>query len=321
MFFLIYYLKKKEGLKLTKIIITGGAGFIGSHLVDRMVGNEHDVIVIDNMMNAVDYRNEKAQYINLDLCNLKHSKKFLGDADVVYHLAANFSIPKSTENPIFDMENNFLSTLNILESMRLNDIPRIVFTSSSTVYGEQTEFPIPENTVLKPISNYGASKVSSEIYIHSYHKLYGIEGVILRLANILGPRSNHGCVPDFVKKLKDNPKELEILGDGKQQKSYLHIRDCIDAMLLTDKKVKKFGIYNIGSEEWIIVEDIAEIVCSEMKLDPKFVFTGGNRGWKGDVPKFLLDVSKLKMIGWNPKLTTGEAIEETVRWLINENRN
>ena len=305
-----------------KILITGGCGFIGSHLVDKLINenNENEITIIDNFSIDYPWRNEwfkriqkKVKVLKSDInkINLNEIKDF----DIIFHLAANFSVRKSSEDPKFDLENTFLTTFNILEAMRKNDINKIVFTSSSTVYGEQERQPIPETAELKPISNYGSSKLASEIYIHSYYKLYGIRGLILRLANIIGSRSNHGVIPDFVKKLKENPKELEILGNGKQKKSYLHVYDCINAILLTSKKFD-FEIFNVGSEEWITVDEIAKIVSKEMGLNPKFKYTGGERGWKGDVKKFILDISKLKNIGWKPNYNIKEAIKLTIKGLI-----
>ncbi len=202
--------------------------------------------------------------------------------------------------------------------MRKNEIPKIVFISSSTVYGEQETQPIPETAQLRPISNYGSSKTASEVYIHSYCKLYGLNGLVLRLANIMGPRSDHGVVPDFVKKLKENPKRLVILGNGKQKKSYLHVEDTISATILTTPKCSGFEVYNIGSDETIIVDEIAKIVCDEMKLkDVKLEHTSREkRGWKGDVSEFLLDTEKLRNLGWKPKCKTEDAIRSTVRWLV-----
>jgi UDP-glucose 4-epimerase len=297
-----------------KILVTGGIGFIGTHLIDELVHKGEEISLIDNMSNPCGY-NPPGKIITGNLADFETAKEHIKDFDLVFHLAANYSVPKSSEEPFFDFNHTFLTTLNVLEAMRLNDVPKIIFTSSSTVYGEQKEFPIKETAELKPVSNYGSAKIASEAYIHSYCKLYGIEGLVLRLANILGPRSNHGIVPDFVKKLKENSQKLVILGDGKQRKSYLHITDCISAMLATTKEFKRFEIFNIGSEEWMFVNQMADIICSEMHVKPKYEYTGGKVGWKGDVPEFLLDIKKLRRIGWEPKHTTEQAIRETVRWL------
>jgi UDP-glucose 4-epimerase len=204
--------------------------------------------------------------------------------------------------------------------MRKNNVKKIVFTSTSAVYGRQKKFPIKEEDVGKmmPISNYAASKLASEIYIHSFSNLYGIEGLVLRMANVIGPRSNHGIVPDLVRKIKNNPKKLEVLGNGMQKKSYIHISDCIDAILLASKKFKKFDIFNIGYSEWISVSDIVSLVCREMNVKPEIFYTGSEIGWPGDVPEFLLDNSKIKSLGWKPKMTTNDAIISAVNWAKKE---
>ncbi|MDI6826592.1 MAG: NAD-dependent epimerase/dehydratase family protein [Candidatus Aenigmarchaeota archaeon] len=306
-----------------RILILGGAGFIGSHLVDNLSKNGNEVKVIDNFSTGkienLSQTKNKVKITKGDLRFLDFVLKNVKDVDLVFHLVANYSVKLSSEDPIFDFNSNALTTLNVLEAMRKNDIPIIIFTSSSTVYGESDKFPIPENTKLKPISNYGASKVSAEMYIHSFSQLYGIKGLILRYANIIGPRSEHGIIPDFVKKLKEHRKRLLILGDGKQKKSYLYVSDCIDASLLALEHFNKsFDVFNVGSEEWITVDEIAKIVCEEMGLtNVKFEYTGGDRGWLGDVSKFLLDIKKLKRLGWEPKYTIEESIRKTVEWLKN----
>jgi UDP-glucose 4-epimerase len=306
-----------------KILVLGGAGFIGSHLVDNLSRNGNNVCVIDNfstgkMENLSQVKN-RIKVIKGDLRFLDFVLNNVKDADLVFHLVANYSVELSSKDPIFDFNSNTLTTLNVLEAMRKNDIPTIVFTSSSTVYGESEKFPIPENAELKPISNYGASKVAAEMYIHSFSQLYGIKGLILRYANIIGPRSEHGIIPDFFRKLKEDKKRLQILGNGNQKKSYLYVSDCVDATLIALKHFNKnFDVFNVGSEEWMTVDEIARIVCEEMDLsNVKFEYTGKDRGWPGDVPKFLLDISKLKKLGWKPKYTIEESIRETVKWLKN----
>jgi len=308
-------------MKQKRILITGGAGFIGSHLIDNLLDQNYDVVTIDNFStgkieNLIKVK-DKIKIIKGDLRNLDFVMKNVKNVDLIFHLAANYSVEYSSENPIFDFESNTLTTLNILEAMRKNNIPMIVFASSSTVYGETDKFPIKESAEIKPISNYGASKVSAEVYIHSFSELYNIRGLILRYANIMGPRSDHGILPDFLKKLKEDKKRLLILGNGKQRKSYLYISDCIDASLFALGHFNKtFDIFNIGSEEWITVNDIAKIVCEEMNLtNVEFEYTGKDRGWSGDVPRFVLDVQKLKKIGWKPKYTIEQSIRKTVEWL------
>jgi UDP-glucose 4-epimerase len=304
-----------------RILVTGGAGFIGSHLVDVLSKNKNEVSVVDNFSTGrkeyLSQSKNKVKIMEGDLRVLDFVMKNVKDVDMVFHLAANYSVELSSKNPIFDFESNVITTLNILEAMRKNDIPTIVFTSSSTVYGESDKFPIPENAELKPISNYGASKVSAEAYIHSFSQLYGIKGLILRYANIIGPRSEHGIIPDFIKRLKKDRKKLLILGNGKQKKSYLYVSDCIDASLFAlDHFNKSFDIFNVGSEEWITVDEIARIVCEEIGLtNVKFEYTGGDRGWLGDVLKFLLDIEKLRKLGWKPRYSIEQSIRKSVEWV------
>lgn len=303
-----------------KILITGGLGFIGSHLAERLNTGDNEIVIIDSLLNPA-MEKEEMEFNGIDvrigdLSDLKVAEALIDeDINIVYHLAANYSVPLSSEEPVFDFKNTFLTTLNVLDVMRRKGIPKIVFTSSSTVYGKQETFPIKETAELKPVSNYGAAKVASEAYIMSFSKLYRIDALILRLANILGSRSNHGIVPDFVKKLKEDKEELEILGDGKQRKSYLHIDDCLDAMLFLEGKMKAgYEIYNIGSDQWITVDSIASLICEQMNLKPMLIYTGGELGWAGDVKEFLLDISKLKSLGWSPKKSTEEAIKSTTKW-------
>lgn len=311
---------------MSNVLVTGGAGFIGSHLVDALLQKNHKITIIDNFsvgsLRNIEHIKNRIKVIKGDLRNLNFTLKKIKDFDIIFHLAANYSVEYSSKNPIFDFNSNVLTTLHVLEAMRKNNISKIVFTSSSTVYGEVEKFPIPENAQLKPISNYGASKTAGEMYTHSYSELYGFDALVLRLANIIGPRSEHGIIPDFVKKLIKNPNKLLILGDGKQKKSYLHVKDCIDAILLTLNHLKRnFDAFNIGSEEWITVDEIARIVCDEMGLkNVKFEYTGGKRGWLGDVPKFLLDVKKIKSLGWERKYDIEQGIRETVKWLIDSSR-
>jgi len=302
-------------------LVTGGAGFIGSHLVDALIKENHDVTVIDKIEDDITYENPSAKYIVADLRDSNAAVKHVKDFDIVFHLASDYSVVRSTEDPKLDFENNLLLTFNVLNAMRKNNVRKIVFTSTSAVYGVQKKFPIIEDvpsTFALPISNYAASKLASEIYIHSFSNLYGIEGLVVRMANVVGPRSNHGIVPDLVRKIKNNPKKLEVFGDGNQKKSYLHISDCVNAILFASKKFRKFDIFNIGYDEWIPVSDIVSLVCKEMNVKPEIVYSGGKGGWPGDVPEFLLDASKIRSLGWKPAMTTDEAIIDAVKWAKNE---
>lgn len=307
-----------------KIMVTGGAGFIGSHIVDRLAKN-NEVIVYDNLSSGKiefieRYIGEKNfKFVRDDLLNFDRLKDEMKDCDLVYHVAANPDVKIGAEDTKVHFEQNVKATYNVLEAMRINDVPNIIFTSTSTVYGEAKKIPTPEDYgPLIPISLYGSSKLAAEAFIMAYAHTFGIRAVIYRFANIVGPRSTHGVIYDFIKKLRKNPDELEILGDGTQTKSYLHVEDCVDAIIFGyENRRSDVEIFNIGSEDWINVRKIADIVVEEMGLkNVKYRFTGGKRGWKGDVPKMLLSVDKIKEYGWKPMHNSEESVRLTARDLI-----
>jgi len=324
-------------VSLLKALVTGGAGFIGSNLVGRLVNKGFKVKIIDNLTsgklsNIKKYINEgSAEFIYCDLKYVKPKElaQYFVDVDVVYHLAANPEVRVSVTEPEIHFKENVVATFNVLEACRLASVPLLVFTSSSTVYGDAKVFPTPEDyTPLEPISVYGASKLASENMIITYSMLYGIKAVILRLANIVGPNQTHGVIVDFINKLRRNPQELEILGDGTQKKSYLHINDLLKAFdivveFMEGKSRKSYDIFNVGNEDWITVREIADIVVEEMGLrNVKYIFKPGTkdgRGWIGDVKFMLLDIRKLKSIGWKPELSSSDAIRLTVRSLLGIN--
>jgi len=309
-----------------KALVTGGAGFIGSHLIDALLSKGYEVSCIDNFSSGkrefIEHNLERIELYEGDLLRQQDISKAIDGCDVVFHLAANPDVRIGAINTRTHLDNGILATYNLLEEMRRKDINKIVFTSSSTVYGEASVIPTPENYgPLIPISLYGAAKLAAEALISSYCHTFDMEAIIYRFANVVGPRSTHGVIYDFIKKLRKNPQELEILGDGKQRKSYLYVDDCIDAMLFGMEKAKeKVEIFNIGSEDWVEVKEIADIVSEEMGLKPEYRFTGGidGRGWKGDVKFMRLDISKLKNMGWKPKYSSREAIRLTAKWLIEE---
>ena len=309
-----------------KALVTGGAGFIGSHLIDALLSKGYEVSCIDNFSSGkrefIEHNLERIELYEGDLLRQEDISKAIDGCDVVFHLAANPDVRIGAINTRTHLDNGILATYNLLEEMRRKDINKIVFTSSSTVYGEASIIPTPENYgPLIPISLYGAAKLAAEALISSYCHTFDMEAIIYRFANVVGPRSTHGVIYDFIKKLRKNPQELEILGDGKQRKSYLYVDDCIDAMLFGMEKAKeKVEIFNIGSEDWVEVKEIADIVSEEMGLKPEYRFTGGidGRGWKGDVKFMRLDISKLKNMGWKPKYSSREAIRLTAKWLIEE---
>jgi len=314
-----------------RILVTGGAGFIGSHLIDALMNSGLNVRVIDNLSGgSIDnikrwMNNPSFEFLRGDILRMEDLQRAVEDSNVIFHLAANPEVKIGATNPNVHFEQNVLATYNLLESMRLYGRPELlVFTSSSTVYGDAAEIPTPEDYApLKPISIYGASKLASEALICSYAYNYGFNAVICRLANIIGPRSRHGVIYDFIEKLRRNPCELEILGDGKQKKSYLYIDDLISAFSMLIEKCKdEVEFFNIGSEDWIEVWRIAEIVVEEMGLtNVSFHFTGGvdgGRGWRGDVKYMRLSIDRLKSLGWRPKLNSEEAVRRTAQEIIKE---
>lgn len=311
-----------------KILVTGGAGFIGSHLIDELIDIGYEIDCIDNFSTGkkecIQHHLGEKNFRLIEGDILKTNiKDVINDCDVVFHLAANPDVKLGAMDTRVHFEQNILATYRILEGMRKKGIKKIAFTSTSTVYGEAVEIPTPEDYgPLIPISLYGASKLSCEALISSYCHTFDMEGVIYRFANVVGPRSTHGVIYDFVNKLRKNPDELEILGDGKQKKSYMHISDCINAMIYGfENKEERVEIFNIGSKDWIDVKKIADIVSQEMGLKPKYQFTGGvdgGRGWKGDVKTMLLLIKKIEELGWKPKYGSREAIQMTARSLIGE---
>jgi UDP-glucose 4-epimerase len=306
----------------SKIIVTGGAGFIGSHIVDRLLSQNNEVTVIDNLSSGrmefleAHTSDKNFKFIKLDLLKLEKLKKAIQGADMVFHLAANPDVRLGAENTRIYLEQNIIATYNLLEAMRINKLKNIVFTSTSTVYGEAGIIPTPENYgPLIPISLYGASKLACEALITSYCGSFDMKSWIFRFANIVGERSTHGIIVDFISKLKNNQELLEILGDGQQRKSYLHVSDCVDAILFAvENSHEMANIFNIGSEDTINSTEIGEIVVKEMGLkDVKFTYTGGKRGWVGDVPRMLLSIDKLKALGWMPVHNSKSSVVAAVR--------
>ena len=318
---------------LSKVLVTGGAGFIGSHLVDRLMGMECFVRVVDNLSSGSLENikswlgNSRFEFVHGDLKDLAVAEKAVDEVEVVFHLAANPEVRVAEVDPSIHFRENLLTTFNVLESMRKSETAGlIVFFSSSTVYGEPDSFPTCEDYgPLLPISVYGASKLGCESLVSAYCHTFGVRGLIFRLANVVGGRSTHGVIADFVRKFKGDLRELEILGDGSQSKSYLYVEDLVDAVFLAlrhfvDEEKKALEVYNVGSLDKVDVKRIAEIVCDEMGVhEVKFRFTGGvdgGRGWMGDVKTMLLSADKLLSLGWKPKLNSEEAVRLSCRELL-----
>lgn len=302
-------------------IVTGGAGFIGSHIVDHLVAQGDEVIVIDALL-AGDLRyigrhidSGAVRFVKANLLNPGWQDQCAG-ADRLWHIAADPDVRESAITPDAQLNNTIIATHRVLEAIRINKIPEIVFTSTSTVYGEATVIPTPETyTPMEPVSVYGAAKLACEALISAYCHSFEVRGYIFRFANIIGPRSGHGVITDFIRKLRQNPKELEILGDGKQMKSYLEVTACIAAMAYVISHSRdSVNTYNIGSEDWIDVTTIADIIVKEGGLSGvQYHFTGGSRGWVGDVPKMQLSVDKLKALGYTPGIGSHESVRLAVR--------
>lgn len=316
-------------MEIQKVLVTGGAGFIGSSLVESLIRNDTRVAVIDNLSSGslenISHLLEHPRFtfIKGDLLNLSDIREALESSDAVFHLAANPDARIGSSNTRIDFENNLLATYNLLEAVRRSrSCRKVIFTSTSTVYGDAEQIPTPEEYgPLKPISLYGASKLACESLISGYSHMFGIQSVILRLANIVGPRSGHGVIFDFIRKLHHNPHILEVLGDGTQCKSYLHIDDCTRAIIIASELFDgNVEIYNVGSEDRIEVLAIANIVAEEMGFDCVEIrckpTLHEGRGWTGDVKHMLLDISKIKLLGWRSQAQSAEAVRLTVRELV-----
>ena len=305
-----------------KILVTGGLGFIGSHLVDMLISKGNNVVVFDNQSSGslenLEHlkNNERLSLVKGDLLKPEEIESVLDGVSKVYHLAANPDVRLGESNTKIHFEQNIVASYNLLEAMRKNDIKDIIFTSTSAVYGDAKIVPTAEDYPAMPISTYGASKLAVEGLISSYCHTFGMNAVIFRFANVIGRRSNHGVIFDFIKRLKSNPKELEILGDGTQTKSYVYIDDCIEGMLFGEEKAENdFEVFNLGSEDKINVREIADLVIDDLELkDVRRRFTGGyeGRGWKGDVKFMQLSIDKIKKLGWKPTYNSEEAVKKTV---------
>ena len=313
---------------MSKIFITGAAGFIGSNLCDRLLADGHEVFGWDNFSTGQRRFLEDAEK-NPKFCLLRGDNLDLGaltagmaGCDMVFHLAANADVRFGLDHPKKDIEQNTLATFNVLEAMRENGIARIAFSSTGSVYGEAAVIPTPEDAPF-PVqtSLYASSKLAGEALISSYCEGYGFEGYIFRFVSILGERYTHGHVFDFYRQLLDHPDRLLVLGDGKQRKSYLHVGDCINAMLHVISNATARGakhnvqIYNLGTEEYVEVNRSIGIICDTLGLNPELEYSGGTRGWVGDNPFIFLDTKKVRASGWKSALSIEQGIRCTLDWL------
>jgi UDP-glucose 4-epimerase len=313
---------------MQKVFITGAAGFIGSTLADRLLAAGKSVVGWDNFSTGQRkflesaHKNPNFKLIEGDNLDLPALTKAMAGCDTVFHLAANADVRFGLEHPSKDLQQNTVATFNVLEAMRSNGITRIAFSSTGSTYGEAAVIPTPEDAPF-PIqtSLYAASKVAGEGMISSYCEGFKFEGYIFRFVSILGERYTHGHIFDFYKQLLEHPDRLRILGDGKQRKSYLYIQDCINAMLHvmgqgTAKKAKHgVEIYNLGTDEYVQVNDSVEYICNALGLKPKLEYSGGNRGWVGDNPFIFLATKKVQSTGWKTTLTIEQGIVRTLQWL------
>ena len=308
-----------------RCFVTGGAGFIGSNLVDRLLQEGHAVTAYDNFSTGREHFLDPARARpafalargdTLDLDRLTEAMR-AAQPEFVFHLAANADVRFGTAHPRKDVEQNTLATFNVLEAMRANGVKRIAFSSTGSIYGEPQIFPTPEDAPF-PIqtSLYGASKLAGEGLIQAYCEGFGFQGYIFRFVSILGERYTHGHVFDFYTSLRRNPDELRVLGNGQQGKSYLYVQDCLDAILCAIAKAHdKVNIFNLGTDEYCRVTDSIGWITAHVGLSPRLNYAGGERGWIGDNPLILLDCRKIRALGWAPKLTIRQGIVRTLEYL------
>jgi UDP-glucose 4-epimerase len=303
--------------------VTGAAGFIGSNLVDRLLTAGHTVIGFDNLstgqleflkqaLSSPNFRLERGDV--LDSAQLAGA---MSGCDCVFHLAANADVRFGLEQPRKDLEQNTIATWNVLEAMRTCGIRRIAFSSTGSIYGEPSVFPTPENAPF-PVqtSLYGASKLAAEGLIAAYAAGFGIEAHIFRFVSILGNRYTHGHVFDFYRQLKEHPEWLNVLGNGQQRKSYLHVQDCISAILKAlDNARDQVNIFNLGAAEYCTVNESIAWISECLGVQPQLRYSGGERGWVGDSPFIFLDCSRIRALGWAPQFTIREGVLETLRFL------
>jgi UDP-glucose 4-epimerase len=305
------------------ICVTGCAGFIGSTLTDRLLADGFQVTGVDNFSTGQKHflepalKNPNFKLIELDILNLEKLKLSFSRCDSVFHLAANADVRFGTDYPRRDLEQNTIGTYNVLEAMRANGIKKIGFSSTGSVYGESKIIPTPEDGPF-PIqtSLYGASKAAGEGLISAYCEGFGFQACIFRFVSILGERYTHGHVFDFYRKLKKDPTQLNVLGNGKQRKSYLYVQDCVDAMLLAMQKAQeKVSIFNLGVDDYCEANDSIGWINQELKVSPLIKYSGEERGWIGDNPFIFLDTKRIQALGWKPKLTIQEGVLKTLEWL------
>ena len=309
-----------------KVMVAGGAGFIGSHLIDALLAEGNDVVCVDNFFIGTKeniahlHGNPHFKFYEQDLTDLDRMLEIFRTEQVeyVFHLAANSDIQASAQSPMIEYKNTYSTTFILLECMRLCGVKKLFFASTSAVYGEQMGAEVSEEAVaLKPISYYGGAKLGSEGIISSFAYMNDMSVLVFRFPNVIGPRLTHGVIFDFVKRLKEDPSHLRILGDGRQSKPYIYVLDLVDAIMRFKDAEKGVTLYNVGVETQTSVTRIAEIVCEKMGLTGiPFEYTGGRGGWKGDVPGFAYNLDKIHATGWKASMTSDEAVAKTVEMVL-----
>ncbi len=304
------------------ILITGGAGFIGSHLCDALLSEQHKVTVVDNLIlgriENISHLsdNENFKFIKEDLLNMEQLRSIFKENafEMVYHLAANSDIQKGGADPDVDYQLTFKTTYNVLQCMKEFDVKKLFFASTSAIYGETTENLYENFGPLQPVSNYGAGKLASEAFISAFSATYNIQTWITRFPNVVGERFTHGVIFDFINRLKTNPIELTVLGNGEQNKPYLYVKDLVEGILFVCNNThERFNVYNLGSYSRTKVKEIAQMVIEEMGLNAEIKFTGGDRGWIGDVPEFKYDLSKINDLGWEAKINSNDSVRIAIQ--------
>jgi UDP-glucose 4-epimerase len=307
-----------------KAFVTGGAGFIGSTMVDRLLAQGHAVTAFDDF--STGYRDflveaqkqPRFALVEADLLDAEKLRASMAGHDVVFHFAANADVRDGFKHPTKDLEQNTIATSNVLEAMRAHGVAKIAFSSTGSIYGEPSVFPTPEECPF-PVqtSLYGASKLACEGLVSAYATGYGFDAWVFRFVSILGERYTHGHVFDFCRMLRTDPTTLPVLGDGKQRKSYLYVQDCVDAILTaTEKAPRGYHVFNLGTEEYVNVDQSIDVITAFLGIQPKRVYAGGERGWVGASPFIFLDTKKIRALGWAPKLDIREAVKKTIGWLV-----
>lgn len=307
---------------MNNILVTGGAGFIGSHLCDALYERGYDITVVDNLVLG---RVENIQhligqprfkFVKADILDADHMKSvfYEGNFDMVYHLAANSDIQKGGKDPMVDYNLTFNTTFQILQLMKDFNVKKLFFASTSAIYGETNHCLTENYGPLQPVSNYGAGKLASEAFISAFSSNYDIQTWITRFPNVVGERFTHGVIHDFIKKLRNNPEELEVLGNGEQCKPYVYVKDLVRGILFViDNAHDRYNVFNLGSDSRTKVKEIASMVIEEMGLNAKINYTGGDRGWKGDVPEFKYNLDKINSLGWYAEYDSNESVRIAIK--------